>query len=325
MHPVRHLPIRRTARRAGAFPGLAPRAVTVLAAGMVLASLAAPLQTVAAEPAVSLKGVNILEGDASGYVRVRVPSRVTVDSAFSTNKSVSVSGTGRLQGIVLRQLGVAERSDEAMLAAGRFDPAIFCDETCTKPANGISVVSNQPLSDEYAFILPAGDYHLHLVTDGGPARVTLRVPELAGEQRLSPTARTRSSMAALPSRTPTDVPNMRVHGGSGALRTDGVVFWTHLRYYGLHGESEIWACAYSGQPSLPLAFYPGCPTENTEERIPRQWWQDARVNPGPGAAALVGLMRPATAGTYSVGGSVTTAAIAGSSGWAAAWIDLEPS
>lgn len=60
------------------------------------------------------------------------------------------------------------------------------------------------------------------------------------------------------------------------------------------------------------------------EGIPRFWQSDTRANIAPGVAAYPTLYRIEKAGTCSAGGSVTTAALPGSAGWAAAWIDLHP-
>jgi hypothetical protein len=276
--------------------------------------------TLAAEP-VHLKGVNVLEGDATGYVPVRISKQVSVDSAFLPNKSVTASGTGRLQALVLRRAG-AKPTDDALLAAGRFDPGIFCQDECANPVEGISVIGGKiTISGEGRWQVPAGDYQLYLITDGGPAKVTLRLPELEGEQHLSPTVRTSAQTKVLPPRSAAQVKNLRVFGDSHRL-TNGIIFETHALYYGQHAYSDLWTCWYTGEPTHPLAFYPGCPTEADQEGL-SLWIQYGLLHPAPGLTVGVGLFRPSLPAIYGAGGSMTSVSTARSAGWAATWIEFD--
>ena len=290
-----------------------------------LALLAAPAGASAADQALplKLKGVNVIEGDTSGYLPVHLPVDALVDPGFYPNKSVTVEGEGKFHGVVFRQVGSKPQS-EPLLAAGRFNPDIFCTGCGTRVDQGISIIGAGdvlPPAMGGSWTLPKGDYRLYLVTDG-PGRVTLRLPQLEGEQRLTPAVRTSATAKVLPLRTPLDVQNHRTYGDSGQLGTEGIVLETHLFYYGMHAHSELWTCWYTGEPTHPLSFYPGCPADEGQETAP-MWFQNGIVDAGAGATAGVGILRATKPGTYSAGGTMTSVAATTSSGWAATWIDFE--
>jgi hypothetical protein len=298
------------------------RFIWVLAAAAAL--LALPAKAPAAEGLPHLKGVNVIEGDFTGYVPVRLSKPTRIDSAFYPNESVTVEGEGKLHAIVLRQVG-SKPSEEPVLVAGRFNPDIFCTGCATRIDQGISVIGGgaiQGVDSENKWPVPAGDYRLYFVTDG-PGRVTLRLPGLDGTAQFAPAVPTAAKPKVLPLLTPVDARNQRTHGASGQLDTGGIVFETHLFYYGLHAHSDLWTCWYVGEPTHPLSFYPTCPTESDQDGV-AYWMPDGIVQLGASATAGVGMLRPERPGTYSAGGTMTSVSTTSSSGWAAAWINFEP-
>ena len=299
------------------------RTKSIVVAVLWMALMAAPTTASAADGAKPLRGVNVISGDSSGYVQVHLPKASTVDPAFYPNDSMTVEGEGKLHGIVLRQVG-PKPTEELMLAVGRFDPDIFCTGCGTRIDQGISVVgggSTGRSEVDGRWVLPAGDYRLYFVTDG-PGTVTLRLPGLDGEQALGPEVPTAATTQILPLLSPVDAQNHRTYGGTGRLGTDGILFETHLIYFGLHAHSQLWTCWYLGEANHPLAFYPSCPTAEGEEGL-AMWFPYSIVQAGAGATAGVGMLRTGVPGTFSAGGTMSSVATTSSSGWAAAWIDFE--
>jgi hypothetical protein len=109
--------------------------------------------------------------------------------------------------------------------------------------------------------LPAGRYHLLVVTDGAPVTVTLRLPGLSGRVALRPQAPARTTETTLTwtAPTPPTPVSTRFSGGTRATfdgHTGEVLSMLDVRHdYSVEEESGF--CVYDG--AAPPAYLRGCP------------------------------------------------------------------
>lgn len=157
----------------------------------------------------SLGRVNVIEGDRSGMIEVRVPRRAEFDLTLAPyrkdgpNPGVQISGGGRAAGVALAPLssggGVLFGSGMFFLS-GRFAE---CDGASCDPETGV-VNFQQPFvyrglaKGDESGKLNAGIYRLFLVADGEPVRVRLVLEGLRGRTRIAP-----SEPAPVDLKTPT--------------------------------------------------------------------------------------------------------------------------
>lgn len=174
-------------------------------ATLVVALLAAvaPATSRAASPVV-LTGDVSLSATTSGSVLVRVPKPVTVsgegsfdDLSVQQNPDISVTGRGRVVGLVLTQAVTADprKADTATLAFLSY--GMCTGRACApdQPAQATLAYGRKVTHDDDTTIhLPAGTYRLYLVTDGAPVTARLRLHGLSGTSRLTPTDPTSATV-----------------------------------------------------------------------------------------------------------------------------------
>ncbi len=165
-----------------------------LAAMTGSAASAAPAATTTA-----LRHSNTITADASRSMLVRLPAPVSVsgegsfgDLTVQQNPDITVSGVGRITGLVLTQ-NTAVRTHRERASDGA-TLVYLSYGMCT----GMACRPNRPTlvtfgfgpgvtQDEDSTIhLPAGVYRLFILADGGPVTASLRLHGLAGTSRLRP-------------------------------------------------------------------------------------------------------------------------------------------
>jgi len=289
--------------------------VVLLASGL---AVSAPSTSQAALP--ELAGTTTVTG--RGYVDVRVARDVTVGVSPFDDFTFELSGGNLAAGVMIRGLG-PPRSEAIHVMAMRFAPSIFCSGACTNPVNFQPIVAeNAPIGSGGA-TLKAGDYRIYVLSDGPPATVKMRVPELGGETDLALTHSTRMEALVLSRRDNPRNDNLAVLGGTGELYGNGAFIhtWTSYRSPNLALVNQF--CIYGGRPTGMAAFYPGCPATGGDDVI-------SSSVPNPGVFVTAG--RDATSayqfatapdGEYSVGGSLTSIAGVVSLGWAAFFVSFD--
>ncbi len=137
-----------------------------------------------------LAGTTKISGSSTALAHVVIPQPVTISTKPFDNPVATISSTGQLAGVVLKQ-EVARRAVEVM--AFSVDP---CDgKKCDQ--RRLEFVLLHPLGRGNRMTLPAGRYLLYLVSDGAPTDVTLTLPGLDGETSLRPAATARSTFSPL--------------------------------------------------------------------------------------------------------------------------------
>lgn len=114
--------------------------------------------------------------------KVRLPRDVSIDirtrTLFGQRSGIELRGGGRMMGVAIVREGSAWVGPR--LAAFRFRE---CDSAgCVDGAPPMRFTV--PFGDPEV-VLPAGDYALHVVTDGAPLEIRLTIPELSGRTVLS--------------------------------------------------------------------------------------------------------------------------------------------
>src|SRR5687768_1414686 len=124
--------------------------------GVVLAMLAAALAVCAPASAQNptLAGTNVISGDRSGYLDVRIPGEVPMSFDWRPEKNTTFAiGSEGFAGVMLRRLG-----GDTLVAAARFEPSMLCP-ACTDGESlivGIQGVERQTSTD-FTWTIPAGD------------------------------------------------------------------------------------------------------------------------------------------------------------------------
>ena len=288
-------------------------------AGLAALIFAAPGAASAAAP--ELAGVTTIQG--RGYLDVHLSRAVTVSiNPYAAAKTYDISGGGKAAGVLLRQLG--EPADTAVNAmAVRFAPSIVCHDACTKPLDFVPVISDHAKIDNGGATIPPGDYRLYALSDGPPANVTLRLPELTGQTRLAPTHTTSMEAVAFTRRDPQVTNSFAALGGGGELQSNGALLDSYIAYTDPHAATVSEQCWYSGRPVGAFAFYPGCPaTDGDQLEVLTDPSPTVYVHNGP--YQYVGYaFAKAQKGVYSTGGSITSAATVQSLGWAAFFVSFD--
>lgn len=138
---------------------------------------------------VDLAGVNTIRGARSGSIPVRIPAGASITMSdklrrrAGPNRDVTIKGRGRFVGIVLVPDPYTPETNSSHghpLVIGRFAE---CKRRACMSSRIINYVG--PGLDRTGSLEP-GDYRLHLVTDGAPAEVRLRLSGLKGRATLVP-------------------------------------------------------------------------------------------------------------------------------------------
>jgi len=210
-------------------------------------------------------GVTTIAGSQSTSVDVHLPRDVTVATPFGSSPDLDVEGTGRFVGFVLT--GTEPGTAGLTLVGGRFpahaSPVEFIMPVPPYPATGGGSFEVLKLyGDEVT--LPAGDYRLYLLTDGGEVEVTLRLDELDGWVDLAPERPADYRLFFPESRLLAGAgatSNVYSAGRSGSLATTGLVFQALWLDTDAHAAGQYVFChAAAGDPDVdPIELGPGCP------------------------------------------------------------------
>lgn len=137
----------------------------------------------------SLAGVNVITGDATGYVLVRIPRGAAIDirrdpsRASGPNRHLVISGQGRFVGVALMKED--SHSNLPVVLAGRYAECIEpgCDKRSRRtsviwPGEGDASADGETLP-RYLKLEP-GIYRIYLFADGAPVSVRLQLKGLTG-------------------------------------------------------------------------------------------------------------------------------------------------
>jgi hypothetical protein len=218
---------------------------------------------------VALAGTTILEGSTSVELPVTLPQPVTV-SVYET----VTQGRGRYVGFVMHQDG-GWLTDIFYRVMYSYCTSPGC--TGEAPPTNVGAIlepgtpgggpldPGSPGTATISDTLPAGNYHLYLLADGAPVKVTLFFHGLGGQVTLAPAQPTTT---ATPAPTPDfTIPSSRSNAYAAGMTRQvtggvgGMTFITSWVFQRLPDEpTDIGKCAYAGKPpSQYPAYEDPCP------------------------------------------------------------------
>lgn len=263
----------------------------------------------AASPA-PLAGTTVVTGSRSGVVAVRLPRAVTLD--IYANITINAP-RGRMSALVLKKEG-AWNAPYAMVVNTGYCATSGC--ATAFPRFGVGHIWTPGSTDGVSGVLPAGNYRLYLIADGGSVTVTLKLRGLTGSRRLTPRGPSRVSLVA-PKPTmaePAASPSLFAGGGthrSAAGALNATIIWKEAPAFG--PPSTVGMCNYNGVPpagAVP-AFQLPCATGSgaLPPNVASQFSSGPTTTPvGPGrflSSISTGYLLPP--GTFSIGGYHNTA------------------
>jgi len=191
-----------------------------------------------------LAGHNTLTGSTSGALRVHLPAPTAPPSVYG--RDVQVTGDGRIAGFWLTQ-DVPAR-DGATVIGWRIRPTGTWE-------------TGEALSPNTT--LPAGDYVLYLLADGGPVTVTFDLPALTGTATLVPERSSSWRVDDLTDHsTPTSAGEVFAAGDTHSIGDRGGVLVPFLWFQADQPiVFDYGVCTYAGAPAQDpsVAFGPYCP------------------------------------------------------------------
>jgi hypothetical protein len=231
----------------------------ILSSSSTDAANAAPARTLAPARAPALAGRTKVVASSTTGMRVTLPRDATIDSRSGSNPDVSVSGAGRMVGVILTEDNVSEYG-RGSLAAIRYG---FCDQPGCRA---------EQTSMQYLYIrggghddakLEAGSYLLYVVADGAPVTVSLRLHGLSGSTVLRPKGKVHSELVVPDADNATGSPGDRAFwfGEEFDIKGQSAYLFGILRMELANWINVHWGdCAYSSTPPpRPLAYSPACP------------------------------------------------------------------
>lgn len=237
-------------------------------AGLSASALVAlPTASGAVAPA-ALAGVTTIHADHAGTVDVVLTHRARLSPKYVDNPDVTIAGQGRYVGFSL-----TSRRGQAGLSAYRL-PSFLGGHVqmsgnvvpagkCTPEPNATVPLTYdcRDLPKPRHYVLPAGRYHLTVVTDGAPLTITLHLAGVAGTTQIRPLDPLRVVEATLPTRS-AEGSSVVTFGDWRTAAVNGTfaVFATAKRATHaatLTGE-ELCARFDTVRPSADTAFQPGC-------------------------------------------------------------------
>lgn len=230
---------------------------------LVPAVLMLPAPATSAAPGVTMAGVTTITGTRPGYVDVRVPRTVTVDTSFDGGRDLAVSGAGALTAFVL--VGTDARTRGFTLAGGA---AVVSGqaERFLMPVPEWPALGGGTYEDTKTYAnstkLPGGSYRLYYVSTSR-GTVTLRLPGLSGRTTIRPGGRVTAKVAP-PDHELTGTPvreNVFVASTTEKLTRRG--FALQVLHSRLEAEAawQLVMCHNNPAQSAaePLREAPGCP------------------------------------------------------------------
>ncbi|MBA2726232.1 MAG: hypothetical protein H0U53_09600 [Actinobacteria bacterium] len=244
--------------------------------GLVLILAMLPLNIVAgdapaATPLPAIAGETIITGTSSGYIDVRVPKPVSLDTSFDESNSLEVQGRrGALSGFAM--IALNEEGDLAEISG------------CPGPTNGLMGGQLWQGAEVVDFVmglnrwnldavqcyeerttLQAGSYRLYLLANGSPTTVTIRFRGLTGKRVLRPTTTTRFVQER--PRPVVDGTNLYSNGALYDSDRHRLSFHALMLITDPHLAGEFNFCYYDDPPQREIAFAPGCPLALAREGV----------------------------------------------------------
>lgn len=225
-----------------------------------------------------LKALTVVMADRPATETVVLSRPVTITVAIGgQSPDANVTGRGRMFAIDLMRVPTQSSSQrEQIFAAGMntLGPTSCHVPGCSAQrgtfglpvqwsmGEGFAHVGS-PLTPTPTYALPAGQYKLYVVADGGAMTATLRLHGAPrGVARLRPTG---PSSAFVTSVVSSGAPNLYSAGGEHSLNGGGVVMTSTWQSYTLHVSNTMGACYYlstppAASPAPPQDTYvTGCP------------------------------------------------------------------
>ena len=142
-------------------------AVLVLMLTIAFSALSAPRASATKPVELPMLGeINVITGDRIAGMRVRIPKPVALPEEPFDNPNISISGAGRVVGIVLVEEGTPLR-EAYQLVSTRWD---FCGARGCSGDWKTSLTHGMNWRGRHGYRIPAGDYRLYLIADGADAR-----------------------------------------------------------------------------------------------------------------------------------------------------------
>ncbi|HWL38587.1 MAG TPA: hypothetical protein VNQ77_20535 [Frankiaceae bacterium] len=264
----------------------------------------------AASPA-PLAGTTVAAGSRSAVVAVRLPRAVTLDVFADVTMHAP---RGRMSALVLKKDGAWNAPYVMVVNTG------YCAKSgCVTafPNGKLGHIWAPGTTNGTSGVLPAGNYRLYLVTDGGSVTVTLKLRGLSGSRRITPRTPARASVSAPRPTVAEPAVSPALFAGGGTHRTpasggvNATAVWKDVPAFG--PPSAVGMCDYAGPApagSLPAYQLP-CAGGNGDvpPGVPSQFSSGPTTTPiGPGrflSAINAGYLLPQ--GTHSIGGYHNTA------------------
>ena len=140
-----------------------------------------------------LRARTVVAGPTTAAVEVVLPRKVRISTNTVQNSFASVSATGPIAGVVVRQTGV---EDPAEVVALSIDPC--SPPPCTEDRLEVTAVRVPgTLAGARATHLPRGRYVVYLIAEEGSVRAKLTLPGLGGKTTLRPTSPAAASFGEL--------------------------------------------------------------------------------------------------------------------------------
>ena len=295
-------------------PAAAPERQAAVAAPAAAALPAAAVQ--AAEPGRAvLAATTVLTGTASAVVPVRLtkPATFRQPQADPKSNAVAVEGKGRFVGFALVEQSADP--DRTVIISGRVPSRLRAGKTTDLTS---SALSSRHGGVDPVWTLPKGDYNLYLLTDGSPAKVTLRLGGLAGSSTLKPTRK-----AAFTVKQPAErlVGQGASSAGDNAVtRGETLTFgWLGSRYQPVLNEDVQHCRYYDAAPSEESKFRTGCLGAAESSAI-----NVANVDLGPAGIISTSFGYDRRGGDHGQGYALLSAGLRESLDYTAVWLDLSP-
>ena len=224
-----------------------------------------------------LAGTTRIAGERTGFVPVDLP--IPLDPFKDPEPGYDLEGSGQVLGAELREVRSDFRQPRSLLVL-----------RVGRPQNRTVLVS---AGGELP--LPAGRYHLYLITDG-PGEVAFQFPTLSGNLSTSPTTSTAFDAGELPVRAGAAL-GTSVFGRTAALEDrGGLILLRAITDAASAGGGRLELCFYHGgdESAGPFAYGPTCPggTSTTVTTDP--------------AAGRFTVVFASGGGAYGVGGNFTS-------------------
>ncbi len=280
----------------------------VAAAAALIGPAALPAAATPAPVArVTMAGSTVLTGSSSGSLAVRLPRPTTFAVTSGTDSGFEAAGGGSFIGFVLA--AETRASDRVVISGSRV-------------TNGTGGHVNVAMSHTSAlsngaeqWTLPAGNYRLHLVTNGRRASVRMALPGLRGQARLTPSRRTSLAIMTPDARY---LPQGQQTGGAlGRLHGAGILLAITTSVHPFSPAQAHLDCIYVGDNAATALHAPGCP--DADVRL-----ADAFTNPNIERTANLRAAATfsATGGPFAQGYSFTNIGFNERLQYTAVWLTL---